>query len=217
MPCGAAAFQSFIPLRSVCLSVSGAVALSRPASRDAGPSGRVRLNRRDGRAAQGEVNEGSGDERHRPAARRSSVIDAAIMPTVTSTTIAASAPEFHPLDHRHPGDGAMQGDCLDTRRDRGAPFRYAGRLQKGPGRHAMTRLVKPVAGALALAFATICGASAQEVKQDVDTKTTKPANITPVSQAMLDKAAGDSANFLHTRSEEDTSNSTHTDISRMPS
>jgi alcohol dehydrogenase (cytochrome c) len=62
----------------------------------------------------------------------------------------------------------------------------------------MTTLVKPVAGAIALVFAAICVASAQEVKQDVGTKTTKPANITPVSQAMLDKAAGDSANFLHT-------------------
>ena len=53
-------------------------------------------------------------------------------------------------------------------------------------------------GAFALAFATICAASAQEVKQDTGTKTTNPANITSVSQAMLDKAAGDSANFLHT-------------------
>src|SRR5947209_10677348 len=55
----------------------------------------------------------------------------------------------------------------------------------------------PLAGAV-FAFATICGAAAQEVKQDVGTQTTKPANVTPVSQAMLDKAAGDSANFLHT-------------------
>src|SRR6476646_5260307 len=92
----------------------------------------------------------------------------------------------------------MRGYRLDTRRGRGAPFRLAGRLQNGPGRHAMTTLVKPVAGAIALVFAAICVASAQEVKQDVGTKTTKPANITPVSQAMLDKAAGDSANFLHT-------------------
>ena len=62
----------------------------------------------------------------------------------------------------------------------------------------MSTLAKPVAGAVAFAFATICSASAQEVKQDVGTQTTKPANVTPVSQAMLDKAAGDSANFLHT-------------------
>jgi PQQ-dependent dehydrogenase (methanol/ethanol family) len=48
-----------------------------------------------------------------------------------------------------------------------------------------------------LAVATICAASAQEVKQQA-TQTTKAANITPVSQAMLNKAAGDSANFLHT-------------------
>src|ERR1700749_4605090 len=52
--------------------------------------------------------------------------------------------------------------------------------------------------AFAFAFATICGASAQELKQDTGTKTTKPANVTAVTQAMLDKAAGDSANFLHT-------------------
>src|SRR5947207_2421257 len=62
----------------------------------------------------------------------------------------------------------------------------------------MSTLAKPVAGAIAFVFATICSASAQEVKQDVGTQTTKPANVTPVSQAMLDKAAGDSANFLHT-------------------
>src|SRR5438270_3119062 len=62
----------------------------------------------------------------------------------------------------------------------------------------MSTFVKPIAGAVVFAFATICGASAQEVKQDTGTKTTKPANVTPVSQAMLDKAAGDSANFLHT-------------------
>ena len=36
-PCGAAAFQSFIPLRSVCLSVSGAVAPSAPAVACVGP------------------------------------------------------------------------------------------------------------------------------------------------------------------------------------
>ena len=62
----------------------------------------------------------------------------------------------------------------------------------------MTTFGKAGLGAFALAFATICAASAQEVKQDTGTKTIKPANVTPVSQAMLDKAAGDSANFLHT-------------------
>ena len=62
----------------------------------------------------------------------------------------------------------------------------------------MTRRATPIAGAIAFAFAAMCGASAQEVKQDAGTQTTKPANVTPVSQAMLDKAAGDSANFLHT-------------------
>jgi len=61
----------------------------------------------------------------------------------------------------------------------------------------MTRFVTPVAGALVLAAAAMSAASAQEVKQ-VATQTTKAANVTPVSQAMLDKAAGDSANFLHT-------------------
>ncbi|MEY2505025.1 MAG: hypothetical protein QOG27_1305, partial [Verrucomicrobiota bacterium] len=61
----------------------------------------------------------------------------------------------------------------------------------------MTTL-KPILVAIAFAFAATCAASAQEVKQDTGTKTTKPANVTPVSQAMLDKAAGDSANFLHT-------------------
>ena len=61
----------------------------------------------------------------------------------------------------------------------------------------MSRIGAPLAGAV-FAFATLCAASAQEVKQDVGTQTTKPANVTPVSQAMLDKAAGDSANFLHT-------------------
>ena len=45
--------------------------------------------------------------------------------------------------------------------------------------------------------AALNAASAQEVKQ-VTTPTTKTANVTPVSQAMLDKAAGDSTNFLHT-------------------
>src|SRR6187455_3237959 len=61
----------------------------------------------------------------------------------------------------------------------------------------MSRLATPVAGALVLAAAALSAASAQEVKQ-VATQTTKAANVTPVSQAMLDKAAGDSANFLHT-------------------
>ena len=61
----------------------------------------------------------------------------------------------------------------------------------------MTQFVTPFAGALLLAAAALNTASAQEVKQ-VATPTTKTANVTPVSQAMLDKAAGDSANFLHT-------------------
>ena len=47
LPCGAAAFQSLIPLRSVCLSVSGAVAPSAPDF--SGLSRRVRLSCGDGR------------------------------------------------------------------------------------------------------------------------------------------------------------------------
>ena len=62
----------------------------------------------------------------------------------------------------------------------------------------MSRLVKPVSGALVLLAAAVCAASAQEVKQQTATTTTKPATVTPVSQAMLDKAAADTANFLHT-------------------
>src|SRR5262245_47205360 len=62
----------------------------------------------------------------------------------------------------------------------------------------MSRLAKLVVGACALTLATGCGALAQEVKQEAATQTTRPVSVTPVSQAMLDKAAGDSANFLHT-------------------
>src|SRR5262245_35404575 len=62
----------------------------------------------------------------------------------------------------------------------------------------MRMVGRAASAALALAFAALGGASAQEVKQDTGTKTVKPANVTPVSQAMLDKAATDSANFLQT-------------------
>jgi PQQ-dependent dehydrogenase (methanol/ethanol family) len=51
-------------------------------------------------------------------------------------------------------------------------------------------------GALALA-AAIGSASAQEVKQETKTGT-KTVTVTPVSQTMLDKAAGDTNNFLLT-------------------
>jgi alcohol dehydrogenase (cytochrome c) len=51
-------------------------------------------------------------------------------------------------------------------------------------------------GALALAM-TIGNASAQEVKQDTKSGG-KMVTVTPVTQAMLDKAAGDSSNFLLT-------------------
>jgi len=62
----------------------------------------------------------------------------------------------------------------------------------------MTSFGRSGLGAPAFSLAAICAASGQEVKQDTGTKTTKPANVTPVTQAMLDKAAGDNANFLHT-------------------
>ena len=62
----------------------------------------------------------------------------------------------------------------------------------------MSLMRAPILGAIAISFAAVTGSYAQEVKQDTGTKTTKPANVTPVTQAMLDKAAGDSANFLHT-------------------
>ena len=61
----------------------------------------------------------------------------------------------------------------------------------------MIRLAGPVTGVFAIALTMAFTASAQEVKQN-----TKPAAksvaVTPVSQAMLDKAASDTANFLHT-------------------
>jgi alcohol dehydrogenase (cytochrome c) len=61
----------------------------------------------------------------------------------------------------------------------------------------MIRLGKPVAGAVAIALAAACAASAQEIKQNTKQET-KSVTVTPVTQAMLDKAAGDTANFLHT-------------------
>src|SRR6476659_984033 len=89
------------------------------------------------------------------------------------------------------------GYRLDTPREGGAPF-HCGLDQWPRGGTPMMTFGRAGLGAFALAFATIGAAFAQEVKQDTGTKTTKPANVTPVSQAMLDKAAGDSANFLHT-------------------
>jgi len=62
----------------------------------------------------------------------------------------------------------------------------------------MFRYAKPVAGALAFAALAISSASAQEVKQDTGTQTVKAASTPAVTQAMLDKAATDAANFLHT-------------------
>src|SRR5882762_1393444 len=61
----------------------------------------------------------------------------------------------------------------------------------------MSNLVKPIAGAIAIALAAAFAASAEEVKP-ATSQTKKIVNVTPVTQAMLDKAAGDSANFLHT-------------------
>ena len=61
----------------------------------------------------------------------------------------------------------------------------------------MSNLVKPIAGAIAFALAAVCAVSAEEVKPATQ-QTKKSFTVTPVTQAMLDKAAGDSANFLHT-------------------
>jgi alcohol dehydrogenase (cytochrome c) len=61
----------------------------------------------------------------------------------------------------------------------------------------MIRLGKPVVGAVAIALAAVWAASAQEIKQDTK-QATKSVTVTPVTQAMLDKAATDTANFLHT-------------------
>src|SRR5207302_10111730 len=72
------------------------------------------------------------------------------------------------------------------------------RKTQSSGEAPMLQFVKPVTGAFLFAALAIGTASAQEVKQDTGTQTAKPANATAVSQAMLDKAAGDSANFLHT-------------------
>ena len=62
----------------------------------------------------------------------------------------------------------------------------------------MFRYAKPVAGALAFVALAFPSASAQEVKNDTGTQTTKAASTPAVTQAMLDKAAGDAANFLQT-------------------
>ena len=60
----------------------------------------------------------------------------------------------------------------------------------------MIRLAGPVTGVFAIALA-VFAASAQEVKQNTKQQT-KSVAMAPVSQGMLDKAAGDAANFLHT-------------------
>jgi PQQ-dependent dehydrogenase (methanol/ethanol family) len=61
----------------------------------------------------------------------------------------------------------------------------------------MIRLAGPVTGMFAIALTMAFTASAQEVKQNTK-QTAKSVAVTPVSQAMLDKAASDTANFLHT-------------------
>jgi PQQ-dependent dehydrogenase (methanol/ethanol family) len=61
----------------------------------------------------------------------------------------------------------------------------------------MIRLGKPALGAVAVALATVWAASAQEIKQDTK-QATKSVTVTSVTQAMLDKAGTDTANFLHT-------------------
>src|SRR5438105_1041337 len=61
----------------------------------------------------------------------------------------------------------------------------------------MIRLAGPVTGAFAIASTLAFAASAQEIKQTTK-QATKSVTVTPVTQAMLDKAAGDTANFLHT-------------------
>jgi PQQ-dependent dehydrogenase (methanol/ethanol family) len=60
----------------------------------------------------------------------------------------------------------------------------------------MIRLAGPVTGGFAIALA-VFAASAQEIKQNTKQQT-KSVAVTPVAQGMLDKAAGDAANFLHT-------------------
>ena len=101
-----------------------------------------------------------------------------------------------PIGRTRSGNVAMREERLDSNRRPGAPLIVQG-FFISPGRHAMSRLVKPLAGAFVLAAAAMSAAYAQEVKQ-VTAPTTKAANVTPVSQAMLDKAAGDGNNFLHT-------------------
>ena len=61
----------------------------------------------------------------------------------------------------------------------------------------MIRLAGPVTGAVAIALTAAFAASAQEVKQNTK-QAAKSVTVSPVTQAMLDKAATDTANFLHT-------------------
>ena len=61
----------------------------------------------------------------------------------------------------------------------------------------MFRMHGKLLGAVALTTAFVATADAQEVKQPA-TDTAKPIAITPVTQDMLDRAATDGKNFLHT-------------------
>jgi PQQ-dependent dehydrogenase (methanol/ethanol family) len=65
------------------------------------------------------------------------------------------------------------------------------------GGHLMFRMHGKLLGAVALTTAFVATAHGQEVKQPA-TDTAKPIAITPVTQDMLDRAATDSKNFLHT-------------------
>src|SRR5882724_7951872 len=55
-----------------------------------------------------------------------------------------------------------------------------------------------IAGALALAISSASTVAAQEIKQETTRQAAGSAAFTAVTQDMLDKAAGDTKNFLHT-------------------
>jgi len=61
----------------------------------------------------------------------------------------------------------------------------------------MYRFKRTSIGAAALSAAMITFGSAQEIKP-VTGETARAVNVTPVTQAMLDRAASDAKNFLHT-------------------
>jgi PQQ-dependent dehydrogenase (methanol/ethanol family) len=63
--------------------------------------------------------------------------------------------------------------------------------------HIMYRYTRTSVSVFALSAAMMTFAGAQEIKP-VTGETAKAVNVTPVTQRMLDRAAGDSRNFLHT-------------------